>query len=337
MNGDGRGVSDSEDTEVKIRRDCRSEASLGHDSGMSSAEEPESVNRVREFWNEQHEGLDASAAHDNFLAHPLIQTYVSMRAFGGATDGHIDVAIAELRARTEPGDRVLSIGCGTALKEEAIASKLPDRFFVGFDIADKTLDEARERLARNGIQNLKLELGDFNNLDLGQSCWKAILGLGALHHVEALEQFWDRSARGLASGGVVMAQEYVGPDRLQWNSAQVEEGNRALAELVPDEHKVHHREVVPLTLDQMIAIDPSEAVRSSEIVATARACGWVMEGYAGAGCALLQPVLMHQIATFEPTNWSHNRVLAELFEREDRLMRDGVLQDDFAVFVARPS
>jgi hypothetical protein len=86
----------------------------------------------------------------------------------------------------------------------------------------------------------------------------------------------------------------------------------------------------------MLAADPSEAVRSSEILPTCKAGGFVVSGYASAGCALLQPVLMYQVHTFDPRNWEHNLVLATLFREEDRLMRAGVLGDDFAMFVAQP-
>ena len=132
---------------------------------------------------------------------------------------------------------------------------------------------------------------------------------------------------------MVLAQEYIGPDRFQWTEAQIREGTRVLRELVPDEHKVHHREVRPVDLDVLIADDPSEAVRSSAILPTLREAGFDVPAYAGAGCALLQPVLMHQIQTFAPQDWEHNHRLMTIFREEDRLMRAGVIGDDFAMFV----
>jgi len=92
-----------------------------------------------------------------------------------------------------------------------------------------------------------------------------------------------------------------------------------------------------MDLATLVADDPSEAVRSHEILSTLRAAGFTVPAYAGAGCALLQPVLMHQIQTFEPRDWEHNFRLMSLFREEDRLMRAGVLGDDFAMFVAQPS
>lgn len=37
--------------------------------------------RVIDYWNERHARPD-HGTHDNFLSHPLVQGYVSIRAFG---------------------------------------------------------------------------------------------------------------------------------------------------------------------------------------------------------------------------------------------------------------
>lgn len=303
-------------------------------SGTDQQPRPDEVRRAADFWDERHRDAGGEA-QDNFLRHPLIQAYMSLRAFGQIV-GHLDVVVAELRNRTRPGDLVLSVGCGTAAKERAIARQLPDRRFVGIDISAETVERARREIAGEGLENLRLEVGDFNALELPPRTYRAVLGLGAIHHIEALESFWKACALGLARDGAVLAQEYVGPDRFQWTAAQIEAGDRALRELVPAEHRPHHERIVPTPVETMLALDPSEAVRSSEILASCEAAGFRIEGYAGAGCALLQPVLMYQIDTFDPRDWAHNHVLSGLFREEDRLMRAGVLGDDFAAFVARP-
>jgi SAM-dependent methyltransferase len=290
--------------------------------------------RVVDFWTRQHVREDRGA-HDNFLGHPLVQGYLCLRAVGGLV-GLMDAVATQVRERTRPGARLFSPGCGRADKERILAAAFPDREFVGLDLTPAILELAAEETARAGLRNLRFELGDFNALALERHSFDAVLGLGAIHHVEALERFWAETQRALRPGGCVIAQEYVGPDRMQWNEAQVREGSRVLAELVPDEHKPHHREVQPVDREMLIAADPSEAVRSSEILPTLRASGFQLAGLAGAGCALLQPVLMHQIQTYDPRDWEHNHRLMTLFREEDRLMRAGVLGDDFVMFVATP-
>ena len=65
-------------------------------------------------------------------------------------------------------------------------------------------------------------------------------------------------------------------------------------------------------------------------------CAATERCYVGVGCSLLQPVLMNQIHTFDPRNWEHNHHLMTLFREEERLLRAGVLEDDFAAWVAVP-
>lgn len=293
---------------------------------------------VAGFWNARHQD-PAADAHDNFLAHPLVQTYISLRAFGSNL-GHLDAAIHAIRSRTRPGSLILSLGCGPATKEQAIARALPDRKLVGIDIAAEAVAAARVQAAAAGIQNLEMRIGDFNRmeeLDVPAGSVDVLLGLGAIHHVENLEGLWAAAERLLSRGGVVMAQEYIGPNRFQWTEAQMEAGSNALKTLVPPEHQPHHQTVTRIPAAEIAALDPSEAVRSTEILPTAKAAGLVMEAYSGAGGSLLQPVLMYQAHTFDPQDWGHNLILARLFAAEDDLMRAGTLADDFAMFVLRRS
>jgi len=295
---------------------------------------PDASQRVVEFWTRQH-GLADRGTHDNFLAHPLVQGYLCLRSVGGFI-GMMDAVVNQIRDHTRPGARLFSPGCGRGDKERILAAAFPDRAIVGLDLTPEILELARADAARAGLENLTFEQGDFNRLELEPRSFDVVLGLGSIHHVEALEAFWAAVRRALRPGGIVLAQEYIGPNRMQWSAAQVREGTRVLEELVPEEHKVHHRTVVPESLETLLADDPSEAVRSAEILPTLRAAGFAVPGYAGAACALLQPVLMHQIHTFDPRNWEHNHVLTGLFREEDRLMRAGVLGDDFAMFLAQP-
>jgi len=302
---------------------------------VSTPESPAGASeRVVEFWTRQH-GKDDLGTHDNFLVHPLVQGYICLRSLGSLIS-QMDALVFQLRDRTRPGARIFSPGCGRADKELHLAAMLPDREFVAMDITPGILELAREEAARRGLRNLAFFEGDFNRLALEPRSFDAVVGLGSIHHVEALESFWECLRRALRPGGVLLAQEFIGPDRMQWNEAQQREGTRVLAELVPAAHKVHHDVVRPVDLPTLLACDPSEAVRSSEILSTLRAGGFEIVGYAGAGCSLLQPVLMHQIQTFEPGNWDHNLCLVQLFREEDRLLKAGVLGDDFAMFAAAP-
>lgn len=284
--------------------------------------------KVASFWDATH----AASTHDAFLEHPLVHAYMSLRGFGRVA-AHLDVAIEEVRRRTRPGARILSVGCGPADKEMAVAAALPDREFVGLDIAERTMERAREEAARRGLTNLSLEYGDFNRLELEPASCDAILGLGAVHHVEALEAFWESCHHALRPGGFVLVQEYVGPDRFQWTEAQYEIGNR-LVQALPPEHRAEHDQVQSFPLEELIEMDPSEAVRSADIVPTARASRLRIESYASGGCGILYPVLFDRMQTFDPRDWNHNHTLLWLCREDDRALREGLVEDAMAMFVA---
>jgi len=303
---------------------------------MTGSDSSEQATRSSiDFWNVRHRNPEEED-HDNFLNHPMVQAYSSMRAFAGTLIGHLDALIAELSRRTNPGDCIVSVGCGLAGKERSLAKAMPDRRVLGLDIADEILTIAKLDLEGSGIDNLQLVHGDFNHLELEENSCKVVLGMGAIHHVEALEGFWESCRKALTPGGMVFGQEYIGPNRFQWTEAQIECGNRALAEIVPKEHRVDHERIDRVPIETMISLDPSEAVRSAEILTTCKQAGYEIDAYTGAGGALLQPVLMRQIHSFDPQNWQHNHVLATLFAEEDRLMSMGTLGDDFAMFIVTP-
>jgi len=288
---------------------------------------------AEEFWSRRH-GDPSVEKHDNFLSHPLVQAYISIRAFGSITP-HLDAVTVALRERTRPGSRVLSIGCGAAGKERVLARALPDRRFEAMDLAGDVLDAARAEIAKEGLSNLELWRGDFNALSLEAERYDVVLGLGAIHHVEALERFWEQVRRALTPGGWLLAQEYVGPSRFQWTDAQIALGTRALKTLVPDRLKPHHASVERIPVQAMIDGDPSEAVRSSELLSTMEAAGLKRVAFVGAGGSLLQPVTMHQIDAYDPQSWEDNAVLSALFREEDRAIRAGEIQHDFAMFTAQ--
>lgn len=294
--------------------------------------EPDSTERAKAFWRAAHQEA-RTTLHDNIFRHPMVHAYASLQAYGSLV-GQIEALTVAIRERTRPGEQILSVCCGPALKERVLAAALPDRQFVGLELSDEVVASAAAEIAAAGLQNLRIEAGDANRLDLQPGQWACVLGLGAIHHLEALEDFWQQCRRGLRVGGSVIAEEYIGPSRFQWTEAQIREGDRVLREIVPAAHRTHHEKILRIPVEFMLQTDPSEAVRSGDILATCRASGLDLTAVVGVGCSLVQPVLMHQIASFDPQNWEHNLVLSQVFAEEQRLLRAGVLQHDFAILVA---
>ena len=171
--------------------------------------------------------------------------------------------------------------------------------------------------------------------DLGDD-FAVFVSLYALHRQTDLEGQWAQVRRSLRAGGTILAQEYVGPARFEWSTAQCEVANRALREL-PAELRPHHSEVGPALAETLRTTEPGLAERSDQLISSCQAGGFQIVAQVGCGCALLHPVLTGQAQAFSTTDWSHSKWLAQLFQAEDELMQRGELGDDFAMFIAQPS
>lgn len=269
------------------------------------------------------------------LEHPLVHAYVSLRAFGDLT-AHLDAVIGEIRDRTVAGDLVLIPCAGSTRKALTIARRLPAIRFLACDPSDEVVEHGRARADEFGLRNLTFEPSPPEELDLDEGALAIVACVSSLHHHPAPARFWEWTRRVLGGGGVALVQEYVGPDRFRFPPQQVELANQALDRLVSERHKSHHRRLDERTLADFVAADPTEAVHSSQILESCRDAGFTLPGFAGGGCGLLLPVLAFQVFGYDASDWDDNYELSALFREEDRAMREGLLGDDYAMFVAAP-
>jgi hypothetical protein len=89
-------------------------------------------------------------------------------------------------------------------------------------------------------------------------------------------------------------------------------------------------------VQDLITMDPSEAVRSSELYALLQA-HFELEHDVALGGSLLNLLLSgDRVNRFDPEDDVHNQVLREASALEHDLMNSGVLGSDFRFIVARP-
>src|SRR6185436_18852979 len=101
--------------------------------------------------------------------------------------------------------------------------------------------------------------------------YDVIVAHAVLHHVENLEHAFAQLRGALRANGTLIVNEYVGPKRFQFGDDVLRIINELLACLPSRlrrgaiDPRVYERRERP-TVEQMIATDPSEAVRSDELV-----------------------------------------------------------------------
>jgi SAM-dependent methyltransferase len=268
---------------------------------------------------------------------PIVRRYLHRVATG---DPACDWLTA-VRARHLPPivRRALVLGCGSGWLERALVDKGGVRSIVACDVASETVERARATAESEGKDTIEYRVVDLEHEELPPGPFDAIIANDVLHHITGLEALYARIHDALAPHGRFVFNEYVGPNRFQYDDERMELINRYLR-IFPDNLRwdpvsntcLWKRTRVDVR--KLMEEDPTEAVRSEDVLPLARrAFSVVAEIPYGGG--LLNPLLFGVIAGFQPGNPEHDRVLEILCAAEDRLTSAGLLETDFHIFVGR--
>jgi SAM-dependent methyltransferase len=294
--------------------------------------------KVNEVWSTD-VARDTQELGRYWMAHPMVRDRVNRLASGQADRGAYGHLAALLQARgwRLPVARALSIGCGFgALERDLVASNMVQRV-EALDLAEGAILEARRLAAAAGYADrITYEVADLESASFAPG-FDIIFAHSSVHHVERLEELFAAVKRALRPGGVFHLNEFVGPTRFQWTDAQLDLGN-ALLDLLPDRlRRMPDGQVKPPlarpTIADMIAFDPSESVRSAEIVPLMRAHFTVIEERRLGG-ALLHLVLGEIGQNFRPDDPEDRAAMQRLFDAEDAAMADGRIGSDFMTITA---
>ncbi len=232
-----------------------------------------------------------------------------------------------------PVPKGLSLGCGGGNLERALIALDAAQHMDAYDASPESIRLAEHLAAEAGIsQRIQYGVRDIDQLQLPADTYDFVVIKMALHHFENLEQIYQDIHQSLRPGGVFMFNEFVGPTRFQWTDTQLRQVNELLQNL-PEAHRT-----VPFidrpTLAQMLAEDPTESVRSAEILPLLDNYFDVVE-HKPYGGTLLNLLLTETLSTFDVEDEAHRQLLFRLFETERRRIARGELPSDFAYLVAK--
>jgi SAM-dependent methyltransferase len=238
-----------------------------------------------------------------------------------------------------PVGRALTLGCGSGELERGLSQYNFAVTHEAVDLSDYAIKAAQDAAASVHLDHIQYRVADLNTIRLAPATLDIVLGVSSIHHVEKLEHLFGQVRQALQPGGYFFLDEYVGPTKFQWTDDQLRLMNEQLQQLPPalrtsvSEPGQIKRRVIRKTLDYVNAADPSEAVRSADIVPLLSKYFRIVElkGYGG---SLIHELLYDIAGNFTDQNPGSLELLQRLFQLEDELIASGRLAHDFAVIIA---
>ncbi|MCB9148457.1 MAG: class I SAM-dependent methyltransferase [Caldilineaceae bacterium] len=271
---------------------------------------------------------------DYWSYHPLIDAYINATIIPhkrNMLEWLVDTYLDNV-----PCQRAISVCCGMGGGDHQALAAGVCHYIEGFDISPQSI-AAAEELAKVGdyVDKVSYAMGDMNSIVLEQNRYDIGLAFGAFHHIENLEHACQQLQRALKPGSLLLVNEYIGPARMQWTEQQLNMFNRVL-DIFPRQWRRTDK-ITPYSIEAMLKIDPSEAVRSDEVIATLSDYFEVVD-YCDYGGGLLMPLwsmgLLPQIFVNDP-NVDKQVIIKLLILIDELLAEHQIAPSNYAQLVLR--
>ena len=290
-----------------------------------------------EHWNRWQKARDTiQSQYIDWGDHPTIAARIQTELFGSPTVTVFDYLKSEYPEFATAS--VLSLCAGDGSFEKLLLLHGIFGSITGMDIAAERV-AAGNNAADAFAGRLRFAVGDVNSGEFGDAQYDVVFAKAALHHVEQLEKMFAGAQRCLKPGGKLVTIDFFGPTRFQWTDAQLAAVNHFIDTTIPDDLLRRadgslQKHITRPTIAEMIAMDPSEAVRSSEVRSLLDK-HFTVEKELAVGGTLLNLVFGEAIINnFDVDNARHVQIINAAFDYERELMNERVIGSDFRFIVA---
>lgn len=228
---------------------------------MSDSSITDPFARTAEYWAEH--GMD-KARRAHWQSHPLVQERSAQRREGRSP--------VQQLAHLLPvkGGRALGLGVGSASAELELLGLGAAASYDLYDVTPQLIAAAQETAHAAGMSDrVHCVVADVNQVELPPNSYDLITFFSSLHHVDRMEHVLEQCHRALKPGGVFFASEYTGPNRFAFTPDQLALARRIWQSLDPALRCAHPVMPVPNPLE-VAAADPTESIRSEEIITLCR-------------------------------------------------------------------
>jgi ubiquinone/menaquinone biosynthesis C-methylase UbiE len=229
-----------------------------------------------------------------------------------------------LKERTEL--KLLSLGSGSCGNEIELAKYKSFKTITCVDISEYRLSEAKRLAKQEGLNNLKFVCSDINKYLFQKKSFDIIFFNSSLHHFNNVETLISQKIlSSLTDTGILIINEYVGPDRLQFPKNQIREINNAIR-IIPKRYRKRYKSTLNKNfffgygIIRMIIADPSECIDSSSILPSIhKYFNPIIEKPYGGN--ILMNVLKDISHNFIHLNDEKKEILNRLFNFEDEYLK----------------
>lgn len=235
--------------------------------------------------------------------------------------------------------KMLSLGSGGCASELKFASYNNFSEIVCTDIADKPMAEAKRISNEKKLNNIKFEIQDANKFPFPENYYDIVYFRASLHHFKNVEALLGKSIKKtLKKNGLLIINEFVGPNRFQFPKHQIESINQAI-KLIPKKYRTRYKlnmlknKIYGSGIIRMILADPSECIDSENIIPS------IHKHYetiyeAGYGGNIIKMALKDLSHHFVELNEEKETVLHNLFQFEDEYLKTN--KSDFIFGIYKP-
>lgn len=301
----------------------------------------DALDTTRDLWLRQADPQELERRkYDSWMNHPTIAGGYINKQFGGDIERNW---LNYFSAKYASGGlaHAASLGCGGGgLERHALHLEICQTFDA-YDIAPGAIEVAqREARAAGFHDRIKYEACNLNSIRLKPDTYDVVFACQSAHHFENVEHIFSQVEKALKPGGLFVLNEFIGPTRFQWTDKQLSLANRLL-DALPDQYKrsvtapgTQKACIERPTIEMMISVDPSEAIRSSELLGLMHPGFEILERIDFGG-TLLHILLQDIVGNFDPASPQDSLVLKLLWEFEDALIAEHVIDSDFSFIVAK--
>lgn len=224
-----------------------------------------------------------------------------------------------------PDLKILSLGSGDCWLELDLAKHPNIKQITCVDIAYNALNQAKEVAREKGYTNIEFLCEDLYRYEFAQDYYDLVIFNSSLHHFKDIDSLFSVKVKPcLKSGGMLLLNEYVGPDKIQLPKSQLKSINQAIG-MIPKKFRLRKGTTLYKNsysgpgLIRMYLADPSESVESSTIIPAVRKHFDIIEEKSIGG-NILMAVLKDIGEPFIALDAEKEQVLNKLFAFEDAFL-----------------